>query len=107
MKISTEINTTAKIVGEEKAIEYIAKAGFDAWDFSMFAICDKDWENQKVVPNSHPVSGPNYLAYARKLKQIGLDNGIVCNQGHAPFPSSPKSSDYLKRAIECVAEAIA
>ena len=39
MKISTEIFSASKIVGEEKAIELIAKAGFDAWDFSMFYMC--------------------------------------------------------------------
>ncbi len=106
MKISTEINTTAKITGEEKAIELVAKAGFDAWDFSMFNICDKDWENMKVFENSHPISGSNYLAHARKLKQIGLDNGIVCNQSHAPFPMRLDGiMKYVKRAIECTAEA--
>ena len=36
MKISTEIASAAALVGEEKAVEYTAKAGFDAWDFSMF-----------------------------------------------------------------------
>ena len=36
MKTSTEIDSIAKKVGEERAVEYIAKAGFDAWDFSMF-----------------------------------------------------------------------
>lgn len=106
MKISTEINTTAKITGEEKAIELIAKAGFDAWDFSMFGICNKDWENSIVSPNSHPISGNDYLAHARKLKQIGLDNGIVCNQSHAPFPMRLDGiMKYVKRAIECTAEA--
>ena len=30
MQISTEIASAAKIIGEEKAIECIAKAGFDA-----------------------------------------------------------------------------
>ena len=29
MKISTEIGSASKIIGEEKAVEYIAKAGFD------------------------------------------------------------------------------
>jgi len=106
VKISTEINTTAKITGEEKAIELVAKAGFDAWDFSMFGICDRDWENLTASPNSHPVSGPNYLAHARKLKQIGLDNGIICNQSHAPFPMRLEGiMTFVKRAIECTAEA--
>ncbi len=43
MKISTEIASAAALVGEEKAVEYTAKAGFDAWDFSMFDMCKYDW----------------------------------------------------------------
>ena len=35
MKISTEIKSAARHVGEEKAVELIAKAGFDAWDLTM------------------------------------------------------------------------
>lgn len=103
MKISTEIDSISAHVGEERAVELVAKAGFDAWDFSMFEMCKN--ENGILVPNSHPTAQSEYLAFARRLKQIGLDNGIICNQGHAPFPSSPKSAYYLKRAIECVAEA--
>ena len=103
MKTSTEIDSIALQIGEEKAVELVAKTGFDAWDFSMFQMCEK--KNGILVPKNHPLAQENYLTFARKLKQIGLDNGIVCNQGHAPFPSSPKSKDYLKRAIECVAEA--
>ncbi len=106
MKISTEMASCAKITGEEKAIELIAKAGFDAWDFSMFDICQYDWENKRIIENGHPFLGNDYLAFARKLKQIGLDNGIVCNQSHAPFPTvCAEIRSYYKRAIECTAEA--
>lgn len=106
MKISTEIHSTAKLVGEEKAVELLAKAGFDAWDFSMFSMCRYDWENRCLLENSHPLAGSNYLAFARKLKQAGLDNGIVCNQSHAPFPTAcAQIRAYYKRAIECTAEA--
>ena len=106
MQISTEIASAAKIIGEEKAIEYIAKAGFDAWDFSMFSMCKYDWGTKSVLATDHPLSSDNYLAFARKLKQIGLDNGIHCNQSHAPFPVYSKDiRSYLKRAIECTAEA--
>lgn len=105
MKISTEINSTSKIVGEEKAVELIAKAGFDAWDFSMFSMCKYDWKTNTITENSHPLAGYGYLKFARKLKQIGLDNGIVCNQSHAPFPTRcPQIRDFYKRAIECTAE---
>lgn len=106
MKISTEIGSCARLVGEEKAVELVAKAGFDAWDFSMMAMCGYDWAKQCAVVGSHPLSGPDYLSFARKLKQIGLDNGIHCNQSHAPFPTRcPELRSYLKRSIECTAEA--
>lgn len=105
MKISTEISSASRLVGEEKAIEYIAKAGFDAWDFSMFRMCNYDWDTRKFVESDHPLAKSNYLEFARRLKRIGEDNGIVCNQSHAPFPSIyPELTDYLKRAIECTAE---
>ena len=107
MKISTEICSAAHHVGEEKAVELIAKAGFDAWDFSMFEMARIDWNTYKVIDNPHPTNGADYLKFARRLKQIGLDNGIICNQAHAPFPTSvPEIREkYLKRAIECTAEA--
>lgn len=106
MKISTEIASAAKIIGEEKTIEYVAKAGFDAWDFSMFSMCKYDWGTKTIHATDHPLSSDNYLSFARKLKRIGLDNGIHCNQSHAPFPVYCKEiRSYLKRAIECTAEA--
>ena len=106
MKISTEIESAANLIGEEKAIEYIAKAGFDAWDFSMFAMCKYDWGRKALLENNHPLASNKYLEFARKLKRIGNDYGIVCNQSHAPFPSScSEIRSYFKRAIECTAEA--
>ncbi len=106
MKVSTQIDAASRYVGEEKTIELIAKAGFDAWDFSMFTMCDYDWDKGELRSNSHPLAGSDYLKFARRLKQVGLDNGIVCNQSHAPFPVRVKPiRDHLKRAIECTAEA--
>lgn len=106
MKTSTEIASAARIIGEERAIEAIAKAGFDAWDFSMFDTMRYDRVAQKAIINDHPFCKADYLSYARRLKRIGLDNGIVCNQSHAPFPIySTEIRSYLKRAIECTAEA--
>lgn len=106
MKISTEIRSISAIVGEEKAVEYVAKAGFDCWDFSMMSMCNFVWASQSVEKTDHPLTGNDYLKFARKLKQIGLDNGIYCNQSHAPQPTYNKDvRSYLKRAIECTAEA--
>ena len=106
MKISTEINSAARIVGEEKAIELYGKAGFDCWDFSMFKMCLWDWGRNCPVESDHPLKGANYLAFARELRKIGEDMGMECNQSHAPFPSfKPQVRSMLKRAIECTAEA--
>lgn len=104
MKTSTEISSTRKIVGAEKAIEYVAKAGFDAWDFSMCNMIDYDWGKDIAKIADIEINGNDYVKYAKKLKQIGLDNGIVCNQSHAPFPVYNKViRDTIKRSIECTA----
>ena len=104
MKTSTEINSAAKYVGEERAIELVAKAGFDAWDFSMFKMVNYDWPNKRLLPCDHPLASNDYQSFAKKLRKIGEDCGIHCNQSHAPFPTYHKGiQDYMKRAIECTA----
>lgn len=106
MKTSTEIRTAARIIGMEKAVELYAKAGFDAWDFTMIDMCRVDKKTMLPLPVENKMNGSQYLAFARELRKIGLDNGIVCNQSHAPFPvKAPAVHDFLKRAIECTAEA--
>ena len=104
MKISTEINSASRLIGEEKAIEAYAKAGFDHWDFSMFSMFRFNARTGEFWETEHPLGGRDYLAFAKRLKQVALDNGISCNQSHAPFPCTMRVVDYLKRAIECTAE---
>ena len=104
MKISTEIGSIAQIVGEEKAIEYCAKAGFDAWDFSMFDMCKYDWAGKCILENNHPLAGENYRKFAKNLRKVAEANGIHCNQAHAPFPIFCKEIyDHMERALECAA----
>lgn len=106
MLISTEIESAANLVGEEKAVELCAKAGFDAWDFTMTAMCNYDWSTKSFHLTNHPLAGQEYLRFARQLRQIGQDNGIHCNQSHAPHPTCCAGvRDLFKRAIECTAEA--
>ena len=48
----------------------------------------------------------NYLQFVKKIKQIAADNGITCNQAHAPFPTCCKEiRDFHERALECAAVA--
>jgi len=101
MLISTEIGSIANYVGEEKAIEYVAKAGFDAYDLSMFRMVNLDWKTQIATKSDNPLAQDNYREYALKLKKIADDNGIVCNQSHAPFPSNYEGmEEFLIRALE-------
>lgn len=106
MKISTEIGSAMQVSDIRTAVEVCAKAGFDAWDFSMIEMCRIDWDALRPVANDNPLGSKDCLAVARELKKIGLDNGIVCNQAHAPFPIDVPGMDYyVKLAIECTAEA--
>ena len=105
MKTSTETGSIAQYVGEEKAVELIGKAGFDAWDFSMMDMAVYDWETNKIKDVPHPLNQSQYLKFVRELKKIGEAYGMVCNQSHAPFPSDRMPMDVLKRCIECTAEA--
>lgn len=105
-KISTEIGSFSRIVGERKAVELVAKAGFDAWDFSMFDMARWDRSNNCVIDNGHPLRSSEYLKFTKELRHIGEEMGIYCNQSHAPFPVyRPQIYSYIKRAIECTAEA--
>ena len=61
MRISTEIGSAAEIAGMEKAVELCAKAGFDAWDFSMFEMCRIDWDARRPVPKDSHLGGKDYL----------------------------------------------
>lgn len=99
MRTSTQIETASVLVGEEKAVEYVAKAGFDAWDFSMFAMCDYDWRLGAVRPTTHPLAGENYLAFARKLKQIAsITASPATSHTRRSRHPAPEIRSYFKRA---------
>ena len=107
MKISTEVGSISNLVGSERAVELVAKAGFDCWDFSMWGMAPGyNYSTCEVIPSEHILAGKDYLKHARKLKQIGFECGITCNQGHACYPLKIKQiRDTIPRAIECLCEA--
>ena len=104
MRISTEIASIAKHVGEEEAIRLLAEVGFEAWDFSMFDMATYSYSERRILDGDHPLHGANYRAFAKRLAEVGRECGISCNQSHAPFPTYCQGMlDYLLRAIECTA----
>ena len=105
MKTSTEIGSIRSFIGEEKTVELVAKAGFDAWDFSISEMVDYNWGTNMINPDyNHPLAGNGAYAFAKKLRKIGEDNGIRCNQSHAPFPTKCKAiRDLFKKSIELTA----
>ena len=84
MKISTEIGSAARHVGEERAVEYIAKAGFDAWDFSMFEMCGYDWGTKTALKDVYKRQLVN--APPRSLHAISRKSSAFCR---AVFPLCP------------------
>lgn len=103
MKTSMNLSCALRRFGLEKAIELHAKAGFDAFDFSLHPFVDMDWENNraKFLPGEQPILGDDFVAYIKTLKALAESYGITCNQSHAPFPVRvPEIRSYLKWAIE-------
>lgn len=107
MKTSTEINSIEAIVGWERAIELVAEAGFDCWDFTLFKVGSYDWQNGKVKRLGHVLEERRTaIPFAEKLRKLGESYGIKCNQSHAPFPVVCKEiRESLPLAIELTAVA--
>lgn len=103
-KISSEIHTLAKRVGEERAIRMLAAAGFEYYDFSLFSMAPVNWKEKRVEQGDHPLQGDGWREYCQELRKVADECGIKCNQSHAPFPSHAEGIyPYLERAIEATA----
>lgn len=106
MKVSMPITPVANIVGEQKAIEMVAKAGFDYFDYDFaFRLVNYNFTLRTTRYSYHPLATDGYLDYVKQLKKWGEDNGITCHQTHAPFPVFSKEvRDNLKKSLEITAE---
>ena len=104
MKISTEFRSISRLVGEDNAIRLLAEAGFEAWDLSLFEMAPYNYTDGRIVSGTHPLQGDEWRTYAKRLRRVSDECGIVCNQSHAPFPTyCPEMHGYLLRSIECTA----
>lgn len=78
MILSTNSDQLLNKFGDEKAVEMLAKAGFDAIDYSFCSI--KNNEN-------HPFLKTGYASHAKHLKECADSCGVFFNQAHAVFPT--------------------
>lgn len=84
MRIVTTTDIIAKNHGDGECVRILAKAGFDAIDWSFF----------QMVSGQDIWCGDNWKEHALKMKEIGAECGIGFAQAHAPFPSSQGKEPY-------------
>ena len=78
MRISCQINQLDRRVGRKTAIRMLQEAGFSAYDFSLYGMTGDDPE----------LAADAFRRTAREMREYADELDIVCNQAHAPFPSS-------------------
>ncbi len=107
LRTSTEIGSIASYVGEARAVEWVAEAGFDCFDFTMLSMARYDYGARGVRRDYfHPLKDGNPIGFARHIRRLAASMGITCNQSHAPFPvACDEIRRVLPLALECTAEA--
>lgn len=98
MLLSTMTNYLSSLFGDQRAIEMIAEAGFDALDYSML-----DFESPKGI-----LQGEDYRKRAEEIRKMAEDCGLVINQCHAPFGfnySDPAGFGYFGKMVRRSLEA--
>lgn len=96
MIVSTQTQLLGTSYSDADAIRMLHEAGFDAYDFSMLKMTSKEPDE--------PLNDDNYREYAKGLRALADELGIVCNQAHAPFTNGKKDQreimDKILRSIE-------
>lgn len=79
MILSAQNEPMSSRFGMEKGIKMLKDAGFDAFDASLI---------RDTIGNEIFINSDNWRENAVKLREYTDSIGILCNQAHAPFPSS-------------------
>lgn len=98
MKLSSQTEYISARCDDFTAVKMICEAGFDAIDYSMFAMQDDD----------NILNTPAYKEHVLELKKLAESYGKHFNQAHAPFPTIRVGDNKynetilpkIKRAIE-------
>ncbi len=97
MLLSTMTKWVGSDLPEREAVKIIADAGFDAYDITL---CDL------TRSEDYAFNQPDYRERAQALRAYADSLGIVCNQSHAPFPSSTGKDEEDKVIFEKIVRAM-
>lgn len=97
MLLSTLTQWVGADISEKDTIKIISEAGFDAYDISLFKLTKDD---------KYRFNSPDYVKIAKELREYADSLGIVCNQSHAPFPSSVGKEEEDKIIYEKIIRAM-
>lgn len=95
MLLSTTTSLMSRSRPLEETIKIIKEAGFDAYDLTFCSL-----------PNDHYFYGDDRMEMAKKLKDEADKLGIVCNQAHAPFPTSTGDDEKDEKIFELVVKSM-
>ncbi len=88
MLLSTTTGHLSHAFDDEQTIVNIAKAGFDAYDFSASSISRR----ADCITDT-----PEYMNFAKKIKSVADSCGLMCNQSHANFPPEKFDDDEFNK----------
>ena len=97
MLLSTLTQWVGSDLSEKEAIRIICEAGFDAYDISLFKLTRDE---------GYIFNRPDYKELAMELRGYADNLGIVCNQSHAPYPSSTGKEDEDRIIFEKIIRAM-
>ncbi len=97
MLLSNLTQWVGSSLSAKEAIKINSDAGFDAYDISLFPLTrDENYE----------FNAPDYVEKAKALREYADSLGIVCNQSHAPYPSSTGKEEEDKFIFDKIVRAM-
>lgn len=97
MLLSNLTQWVGSSLSAKEAIKINSDAGFDAYDISLFQLTRDD---------NYEFNLEDYVERAKALRVYADSLGIVCNQSHAPYPSSTGDEEKDKWIFEKIVRAM-
>ena len=96
MKLITNTSQCVKKLGMDETIEMMARAGFDALDWSFFDM----WQETSIWWQD------NWRELAAHVREQCAACGISVVQAHAPFPTSGDTKEFDDHAMSLILQAM-